>query len=100
MLKVFDLRAGEGRNLQRVRQMKVPEPILCGEILHGGSDIAIVGGGQGNIFAYDLQEGGQALYGYGADSAGGAINCMKTSADGTSLITGGDSGQALKLTFG
>lgn len=54
MIKLFDLRAGEGRNLQRVRQMKVPEPILCGEVLPAG-DIVVVGGGKGNIFAYDLQ---------------------------------------------
>ena len=33
ILKSFDLRKGEGKNLSRVKQMKARESILCGEIV-------------------------------------------------------------------
>ena len=57
MIKLFDMRAGEGKNLSRVRQIKVQEPVLCGDIIPGG-DLLVVGGGKGNLYTYDIQQGG------------------------------------------
>jgi hypothetical protein len=53
MLKTFDLRKGEGKNLSRVKMMKTPESILCGELVEE-EKLAMVGCTDGNIFAFDL----------------------------------------------
>ena len=48
------MRAGEGRNLHRVKQKKLPESVMCGDILPGG-DFVAVGGAKGNVYLCDLK---------------------------------------------
>jgi hypothetical protein len=70
--------------------MQATDAIFCGELVDYGN-LAIVGAGDGNILAYDIQRGGECLYGYGADDTG-AIHCMAVTRDYKAIVTGGDSG--------
>ena len=98
-LKCFDLRSGSGSNLQPVISTQSTDAIFCGELLDNGS-LCITGCGDGNIIAFDLGRGtGECLFGYGADNVG-AVHCMGVTPDRRGLVTGGDSGQGLKLVFG
>ena len=74
------------------------DAIFCGELADGGN-LCITGSGDGNIVAFDLGRGGECLYGYGVDQVG-AVHCLGVTPDRKALVTGGDSGQALKLNFG
>ena len=78
--------------------MQATNAVFCGELLDYGN-LIVVGAGDGNILAYDVSRGGECLYGYGADNVG-AVHCMMVTKDYKSLVTGGDSGQALKINFG
>ena len=91
-LKLFDLKMGLAKPLA---VMNCTDAVFCGEVV---GELAIAGCGDGNILAFDLQKGGECLYGYGADEVG-AIHCMKVMPDLSSLLTGGDSGQPLKIIF-
>ena len=64
-----------------------------------GGNLCLTGSGDGNIVAFDLGRGGECLYGYGVDQVG-AVHCLGITPDRKALVTGGDSGQALKLNFG
>jgi len=97
-LKVFDLRGGSDRGLAPVMSAESTDAIFCGELLDGGN-LCVTGCGDGNIIAFDLNRGGECLYGYGADNVG-AIHCMGVTPDKRGLVTGGDSGQGLKILFG
>jgi len=68
--------------------MKATDAVFCGEVL---KNLVIAGCGDGNILAFDLEKGGECLYGYGADEVG-AVHCMKITPDCNNIITGGDSG--------
>ena len=100
-VKCFDLRGGEGKNLARVKSLTTSDSVLCGELLDSGN-LCVVGQADGNIAAFDLSQGGKtggtSLYGFGAEAVG-AVNCMAVAPDMRTLITGGDSGQALKLSY-
>ena len=92
-VKCFDMRSGEGKNLNRVKLLKTPDSVLCGQLLDGGN-LAMVGCSDGNLVAFDLSQGGKTgtiLYGYGCD-ASGAINCLAATPDQRSMVVGGDSG--------
>ena len=52
-VKCFDLRAGEGKNLARVKALQVSGEIKCGELLDRGN-LCMVGCSEGNITAFDL----------------------------------------------
>ena len=58
----------------------------------------MTGCGDGNLLAFDMDNGGECVYGYGADNVG-AIHCLKVTPDKKALVSGGDSGQALKVIF-
>lgn len=92
-VKLFDLRKGLAAPLLK---MQATDAVFCGDLLD--SRVALVGCGDGNLLAFDLKGNGECLYGYGADEAG-AIHCMKIAPDKQSVITCGDSGQALKIVF-
>ena len=89
-VKKFDIM----NNFKPVSVMTATDAIFCGKIL---SNLALVGCGDGNILAFDLDQS-KCLYGYGADQMG-AVHCMGVTEDQKALITGGDSGQALKILF-
>ena len=74
--------------------MDTTDAVICGKTL---GSLAVVGCGDGNILTFDL-DSNQCLFGYGADPAG-AINCLGITPSSDALITGGDSGQALKINF-
>ena len=97
LLKCFDLRAGEGKNLQRVRQIRAPASILCGTV--AGNSLAFAGCGDGNVYGFNLMCGSQPLFGCGAEQMNGTVNVMRVDPDRKFLVAGGDSGQALKLQF-
>ena len=63
-LKVFDLRGSD--QLKPVISAQATDAIFYGELLDGGN-LCITGCGDGNILAFDLQRGGECLYGYGCD---------------------------------
>lgn len=91
-LKKFDIM----NSFKPISVSTATDAIFCGTLLQ---NLCIVGCGDGNILAFDLdQPNGKCLYGYGADSIG-AVNCMKVTEDKKALVTGGDSGQALKIVF-
>ena len=97
-IKVWDLRSGKGSALGSVCKMESTDAVFCGELVDYGN-LAVVGAGDGNILAYDLMKGGECLYGYGADEVG-AVHCLSVTRDFKSIVTGGDSGQGLKICFG
>ena len=67
MVKKFDMRAGEGKNLHRVKQFKAASPINCG-LQVNDTELFIAGCADGNIVAFNLAAtGAKPLYGYGAD---------------------------------
>ena len=96
--KIFDLRAGTGQSLKPAVTMQATDAVFCGEIV-GDSNLLIAGCGDGNILAFDIDRNGECVYGYGADNVG-ALHCLRVTPDKKALITGGDSGQALKINFG
>jgi WD40 repeat protein len=90
-IKMFD-----PTDLQRpIVQMNATDAVFCGEVV---DNLIVAGCGDGNILVFDSKKGGECLYGFGADSVG-ALHCLKVTADRKSIVTGGDSGQALKLNF-
>lgn len=97
-LKVHDLRGGSTGNIQSIISTQSTDAIFCGELLDGGN-LCVTGCGDGNIVAFDLARGGECLYGYGCDEVG-AVHCIGQTPDKKGLVTGGDSGKALKLNFG
>ena len=100
-VKVFDMRGGEGKNLSRVKMRTASDSILCGELVDEGN-LCLVGGADGNLTAYDLGQGGKTgsehLYAFGRDTPG-ALSCMKVSPDQSTLVIGGETGQAHQLRF-
>ena len=68
--------------------------VLCGETM---SDLVAVGCADGNILVHNGFNG-ECLFGFGADSQGG-VNCLKITPDKRKLVTGGDSGIPLLLSF-
>jgi hypothetical protein len=77
--------------------MKTTDAVFCGQLV--ANRLAMVGTGDGNLLAFDLTGKSQdCLYGYGADETG-AVHCMRVLPDHSGLLTGGDSGQALKIIF-
>ena len=89
-LKVFDLRAGSGKQLSSVTSTQSTDAIFCGELADGGN-LCLAGCGDGNIVAFDMARGAECLYGYGVDNVG-AVHCMGITPDKKALVTGGDSG--------
>ena len=53
-MKCFDMRSGEGKNLQRVKLCNTPDGVLCGELVDNGR-LAMLGCADGNVIAYDLE---------------------------------------------
>ena len=96
--KIFDLRTGTGQNIKPAVTMQATDAVFCGEIV-ADSNLLIAGCGDGNILAFDIDKNGECVYGYGADNVG-ALHCLRVTPDKKALITGGDSGQALKINFG
>ena len=90
MLKLFDLRSGSGQSLSPVMTMQATDAVFCGEVV-GESNLIIVGCGDGNILAFDTNQDGECIYGYGADDVG-AVHCLKVTPDRKAVVTGGDSG--------
>ena len=74
--------------------MKVTDAVFCGDI---HSNFIAVGCGDGNMLGYNLDTA-ECLYGYGCDNKG-AVKCLKINPKRKSIITGGDSGEALQLMF-
>ena len=95
--KLFDLRSGSGQSLSPSITMQATDAVFCGEVV-GESNLIVTGCGDGNILAFDADRDGECVYGYGADDVG-AIHCLKVTPDRKALVTGGDSGQALKIIF-
>ena len=52
-VKCFDLRAGEGKNLSRVKALQVEGSINCGQLIDRGN-LCMLGYSEGNITAFDL----------------------------------------------
>lgn len=93
-VKMWDPRNGLSKPL---KAMKTTDAVFCGEMLK--DRVALVGTGDGNLLAFDLQApGNDCMYGYGCDEVG-AVHCMQVCPDLKGLCTGGDSGQALKIIF-
>jgi WD40 repeat protein len=76
-------------------QMDATDAVFCGEAI---GSLVLTGCGDGNILLYDLNKGSEPLWGYGVDNVG-AVHCLKVTPDRKAVVTGGDSGQALKLIF-
>jgi len=90
-IQAFDL-----SNLQKpAAQMRTTDAVFCGETL---GSLVVTGCGDGNLLVFDISRSDEPLYGFGADNVG-ALHCLKIAADRKSIVTGGDSGQALKLNF-
>ena len=83
-VKKFDVMSG----FKLRASMPATDAVFCGKIVN--NNLAIVGCGDGNILAFDLDKD-QCLYGYGADQVG-AVHCLAPTEDYSGLITGGDSG--------
>lgn len=82
-VKIFDVMSG----FKLMHTMNSTDAVFCGKIVH---NLAICGCGDGNILAFDLDQG-KCIYGYGADSMG-AVNCLQVADDLSGIVTGGDSG--------
>ena len=89
-VKKFDIISG----FKPIAVMNTTDAVFCGTLVQ---NLAVTGCGDGNILAFDLDQN-KCLFGYGADSMG-AVHCMKPTEDFKALITGGDSGQGLKINF-
>lgn len=89
-VRVFDDKMG----YQERVSLESSSGILCGEVM---DDLVIVGGADGNmlVFSTDSEE---CLFGFGADSQGG-VNCLGITPDRRKVVTGGESGIPLLLTF-
>ena len=96
-VKLFDLRSGSGKELKPLMICEATDAIFCGEVV-GESSLIITGCGDGNLLAFDTDRDGECVYGYGADEVG-AVHCLRVTPDRKAVITGGDSGQALKINF-
>ena len=57
-VKCFDIRTGEGKNLNRVKLLKTTDSVMCGQLLDEGN-LCVVGCSDGNIISYDLSKGGK-----------------------------------------
>ena len=68
--------------------------VLCGELME---NLAIVGCQDGNINVFDTDTE-ECLFGYGVDNVG-AVNCLSTAFNRKRLVTGGENGTALLLSF-
>ena len=68
--------------------MKATDAVFCGETVE---NLIVAGCGDGNMLVFDLDRGGECLFGFGADNVG-ALHCLKVSPDKKSIVTGGDSG--------
>lgn len=90
VIHVLDMYMG----FQERLSMKANSAILCGEVLQ---NLFVAGCGDGNLIVYDL-DSGEACFGFGADNAGG-VNCIGISPNKRKLLTGGDSGIPLLLSF-
>ena len=66
-VKKFDIMT----SFKPVAVMNTTDAVFCGKVF---DNLAIVGCGDGNILAFDLDQN-KVLYGYGADSLG-AVHCM------------------------
>ena len=82
------------RNWQEQAIMTSTSSILCGESFE---NILILGCADGNILVYNTLTQ-ECLFGYGADNQGG-VNCLTTALNHHKLITGGESGVPLLLSF-
>jgi len=79
----------------RVRsKMNAPGQILCGELFE---NLVAVGCSDGNVIVFNTDTE-EATFGFGADNQGG-INCLATTPGRRKLITGGDSGVPLLISF-
>jgi outer membrane protein assembly factor BamB len=85
-----------GFKVTGMHPMTTTDAIFCGKVIQG-SNLVVVGCGDGNILAFDMDTC-TCLYGYGADQIG-AVHCMAPLEDYSALMTGGDSGQCLKIIF-
>lgn len=90
-VKIFDLSKG----LTPIATMNTTDAVFSGEVQE---NLILAGCGDGNVLAFDITQGGECVWGYGADEAG-AIHAMKVTPDLNALITGGDSGAPLKMVF-
>ena len=90
-VKKFDIISG----FKQMASMPTTDAVFCGKLIN--NNLAIAGCGDGNILAFDLDKD-QCIYGYGADPMG-AVHCMAPTEDMSALLTGGDSGQGLKIIF-
>ena len=68
--------------------------ILCGEIVE---NLFVSGCTDGNLIVYNMDTA-EAMFGFGAESQGG-VNCIGISESRRKVITGGDSGVPLLLSF-
>jgi WD40 repeat protein len=89
-IKVWDAAAGFADRAE----VETTGGVLCGQLT---DSLAVVGCTDGNILVYDLDLQ-ECCFGFGADSQGG-VNCLAVGLGGTRLITGGDSGIPLMLSF-
>lgn len=89
-IKVWDIAAGFGLRAD----VEATGGILCGQLV---DSLAVVGCTDGNILVFDLDVQ-ECCFGFGADDQGG-VNCLSVGLGGTRLITGGDSGKPLLLSF-
>ena len=78
-----------GFKIANQQPMTTTDAVFCGNLIKN-TQLLIVGCGDGNILAFDLDKD-ECLYGYGADQVG-AVHCMAVTEDQSALITGGDSG--------
>lgn len=76
-------------------EMNTTDAVFCGETL---GSLVVTGCGDGNLLVFDMTRGPEPLYGYGADPVG-ALHCLRITPDRKGIVTGGDSGQALKIIF-
>ena len=90
-IKTFQL----GNLGQPDQVMMTTDAVFCGETL---GNLIVAGCGDGNMLVFDIRQGSELLYGYGADPVG-ALHCLKITPDRKAVLTGGDSGQALKILF-
>ena len=68
--------------------------VLCGQIV---GNLFVSGCGDGNLIVYNMDTT-EAMFGFGAESEGG-VNCIGISENKRKVITGGDSGVPLLLSF-
>lgn len=75
-------------------EMRATGEILCGTMAHNK---VAVGCSDGNLLVYDtdIQD---CIFGFGAERAGG-ISCVALTPDNKKLITGGESGTPLLISF-